>query len=70
MIITLELIEGYKTKKGAWTRSQLQAIGVSYPPKKGWKKRCIGRQISEENLTLFKARLTANDLRTTKRIKK
>lgn len=34
-------IEAAKTAKGAWTRVQLAAWGVPWPPPKGWKKALI-----------------------------
>ncbi|MFI9588340.1 hypothetical protein ACIHCQ_42665 [Streptomyces sp. NPDC052236] len=30
-------IEAARTDKGAWTRDQLAAWGVPWPPPKGWK---------------------------------
>lgn len=52
-IITEQLIETHRTPAGAWNRPQLEALGVGWPPKKGWKDRVIGRSISEENLQAF-----------------
>jgi hypothetical protein len=28
-----------RTRRGAWTRKQLEALGVAWPPVKGWLKR-------------------------------
>lgn len=38
MNVTREEIEAAKTPAGGWTREQLAAWGVSWPPPKGWKK--------------------------------
>lgn len=35
---TPEEIEAAKTANGGWTREQLAAWGVSWPPPKGWRK--------------------------------
>jgi hypothetical protein len=40
---------------GAWSAKQLAAIGVSWPPKKGWKQRVEGMEISEEQRQTFEA---------------
>lgn len=53
MIITNDYLEQNKTPKGAWTKKQLAAIGVNWPPKKGWKKRVIGNEITEEQASKF-----------------
>lgn len=34
-----ELIEAGKTERGSWRREQLAILGVSWPPRKGWKAR-------------------------------
>jgi len=38
---------------GAWSKVQLALIGVSWPPKKGWKEKVIGRSIDEDDLSKF-----------------
>lgn len=53
VILTKELIEANKTPAGGYTRSQLEAIGVAWPPKKGWKKGSIGKEISEHAFREF-----------------
>lgn len=53
----IEVDENYlnkhKTKKGAWTRNQLLAIGVEWPLVSGWKERVIGTTISPEQQMIF-----------------
>ena len=39
--ITLEEILEKRTAKHGWTAKQLAEWGVSWPPKKGWKKRLV-----------------------------
>ncbi len=36
---TLEEIEAARTPKGGWTKAQLAAWGVPWPPQKGWRER-------------------------------
>ena len=36
-MVTLEEIENAKTVNGGWTKAQLKAWGVPWPPPKGWK---------------------------------
>jgi len=38
MKFTKEQIETAKTENGGWTRKQLADWGVSWPPRKGWRK--------------------------------
>lgn len=44
MNITKEYIESLKTDQGGWTKKDLKKLGVSWPPKKGWKKRLLSRK--------------------------
>lgn len=47
-IITDEFIEAIKSAKGGYTRKQLDALGVPWPPAKGWKASVIGKPIPKE----------------------
>ncbi len=51
--LTREILEQHKTVKGGWTRAQLQAIGVGWPPPRGWVQAAIGREISAEDFRVF-----------------
>ena len=51
--LTRELIEQHKTARGGWTRAQLQAIGVGWPPPRGWVQAAIDREISPEDFRVF-----------------
>lgn len=46
MKVTNQMIEAGKSERGGWSRKQLQALGETWPPVPGWKKRAIGREIS------------------------
>jgi hypothetical protein len=53
MIITNEFLDENKTPNGSWRKKQLELIGISWPPQKGWKKEVIGKEISDEEAILF-----------------
>lgn len=53
MRVTEKWIVRFATPKGGWTREQLVAIGVSWPPRHGWKKRIIGKTISSAAQIIF-----------------
>lgn len=53
MKLTYELINAAKTPFGAWTRAQIEALGVAWPPTAGWQKGVVGREVSEEEYKLF-----------------
>lgn len=48
MKLTKEEIEAGKTEKGGFTRKQLEAWGVPYPPPKGWQEALMNGQTMEE----------------------
>lgn len=51
--VTAELIEQGRSAAGGWTRVQLAALGVAWPPMRGWKTVIIGKAISEECFETF-----------------
>jgi len=59
MIITREYINEHKTEKGAWTKSQILALGVEWPPEKGWQREVEGFDISDENRKIFESKIPA-----------
>ncbi len=63
MIITRDWIMTNRTKHGAWTRSQIEALGLTWRPNKGWISRLEGNEISNENRLIFEARATAKQSR-------
>lgn len=63
MKISDHLIKSGQSAKGGWTRKQLQLLGVEWPPKQGWRRRVIGREIdksaAEEFLALVGKQLSS-----------
>jgi hypothetical protein len=57
MKITREWIRAHATPKGGYTRAQLEAIGVPWPPVAGWPDRVIGQEISEEQRRIFERQI-------------
>ncbi len=53
MIVTKAYIEKNKTVKGSWTRKQIEALGIEWPPRKGWKKRIIGHVLTDQKAAVF-----------------
>lgn len=45
--ITQEWIEAFATSGRGWTRQQLEAIGVRWPPVHGWRARLEGKIITD-----------------------
>ena len=48
MKVTKRILEQLTTDKGVMTAEAMEMLGVSYPLTKGWRKRCLGREISAE----------------------
>lgn len=46
--LTRELILSARTKKGGFTRTQLELLGVKWPPRTPWLKRLVGTQINDK----------------------
>lgn len=53
VIITAEFIVSGASPRGGWNRAQLATLGVSWPPIAGWKKRLIGKRISQDTANRF-----------------
>ena len=66
MILSREYINKHKTPAGAWTKQQLIAIGIGWPAPKGWIKRSIGKEITEDNANKFEAKVTARQVKVGK----
>lgn len=45
MLITEQVLKDAESINGAWSRKQLEIIGVKWPPPKGWKKKILGTEI-------------------------
>ena len=52
--LTYELIEAARTPNGGFTKSQLEAIDVSWPAPPGWIRQKVGTTITKEQFELFK----------------
>ena len=53
IILTQELIEAGVSSKGGYNKCQLAALGIEWPPQKGWKTSVIGHTITEEDYQRF-----------------
>lgn len=47
MVLKKEHIDSLETGNGGFNKKTLALFGVTWPPKKGWKKRVVGREINE-----------------------
>jgi len=54
-IITRVWIDEHKTAGGAWKAKQLSAIGVHWPPARGWPERVEGVTISQPARLIFES---------------
>ena len=45
----LARIELLKTDNGGWTKEAFESLGVSWPPKKGWKKELLNREWTNDS---------------------
>lgn len=66
MFITREWLFSHQTEAGSWTRDQLEAVGVKWPPAQGWIERIVGCQINEVTQRRFELKLTAKQIRRIK----
>lgn len=53
VVLTKALIEAGRTGNSGYSKKQLLALGVSYPPKSGWIERLIGTEVSDEQYERF-----------------
>lgn len=51
--ISKDYIMKHRTKRGAWTRVQILALGIEWPPKAGWINDLEGNTISPEMAKQF-----------------
>lgn len=62
VLITKHVLESLKTAKGGYDAQTLKHLGISWPPKKGWAKRLIGRQIPIEDYNRIQVQKTEYDI--------
>ena len=55
VLLTEPVIDYGKSENGGWTKEQLSALGVDWPPPKGWKQNLAGQTVPFENLEAFYA---------------
>lgn len=53
MLLTETLLNEGKSDNGAWSKAQLECLGLSYPLVSGWKERIIGSEFDEEKIGEF-----------------
>jgi len=51
--LTHEMIEQGSSSQGGWNMNQLEALGVTWPPRKGWKARLDGTRIEKASYERF-----------------
>lgn len=52
-LITQELLDAGARRAGAYTRRQIELLGLEWPPKKGWKTDVIGKSIMTSDAKEF-----------------
>lgn len=53
MKVTKSFLDENRSNGGAWTKAQLEILGISWPPANGWISGVIGKEISEEDRIKF-----------------
>lgn len=51
--ITRNYIDDNRTARGSWTKVQIEALGLEWPPTSGWIHNLIGEVISPEQARRF-----------------
>lgn len=55
MTIARDWILAHRTANGGWTQKRLAAIGVRWPPQRGWLELVRGKEIAPEQQQRFEA---------------
>ena len=55
LVITKEYIHAHKTRRGAWTKVQVEALGLEWPPRQGWINDLIGTMLTPDKAYLFES---------------
>ena len=53
MKITESLLAAGKSIRGGWTRKQMELLGETWPPERGWREKAVGREISPDDAEKF-----------------
>ena len=52
-LVTTDWIHKHKTKRGAWTKHQIEALGIEWPPRQGWIEGMDGEYINHSQARQF-----------------
>jgi len=52
-VITRDWIFDNRTKRGAWTKKQINALGLKWPATSGWIDGLVGESITSHNARIF-----------------
>ena len=52
-LVTKEWIEMFRTPNGGYTKRQLDALGLAWPPLAGWTRAIVDTPISDTQRRLF-----------------
>lgn len=65
VVITHSLLDKLKSPRGGYTRAALEIMGISWPPKRGWRKELINEARKNEAIAQANAPQTmANKFKT------
>jgi hypothetical protein len=53
MTVTKDFLLLGRTANGGYTKAQLTLLGVQWPPRRGWTRRIIGKEISIDTANRF-----------------
>jgi hypothetical protein len=62
-VVTHQWLMLNQSRRNAWTADQLMAIGVPWPPPRGWMHKAIGREISYAAKARFELAMRAKQVR-------
>lgn len=54
MQVTREFIMAHRTVRGAWTKVQIEALGLRWPPLQGWIDRVVGQELTDAQAKQFR----------------
>lgn len=69
MKLTRTYIMKHRTDKGAWTKPQIEALGIDWPPRKGWINRVINREIDADAQKVFESKIGIRVKRKNERLR-
>ena len=53
MIVTRNFLLKHRTKEQAWTKAQMDVLGLPWPPKKGWIGRIKDMELDQQQVEDF-----------------